>query len=86
MRKLKLAVVDWADSSSVANGRIWWREGDLPETVIDTTLRSVGYEIRRNAMEIVLASAKNGDHDNFADPFGIPMGCVKKIQYIKEPK
>lgn len=83
MKQRKLAVVDWADSCSLRN-LVWYREDQIPATVIDVNIRTIGYEIRKNAMEIVLSMSRSEDY--VSEPFGIPMGCIKKIQYIRQPK
>lgn len=79
----RFAVVDWVDSA-VPSGRVWWYADQLPEMAI-SWIRSAGYVVRKNAMEIVLASGI-AESASFSEPFGIPMGCIKRIKYVKLPK
>lgn len=83
MAEYKFAVVDWVDSASLTT--VWWEESEIPPEVI-STIRSVGFVVRRNRMELVLAGAVSDGSGCLARPFAIPMGCIKRIKFVKLPK
>lgn len=78
----RFAIVDWVDSCAQLSS-VWWREDTLPESGI-SEVRSVGFVVRKNRMEIVLVSGVSGY--SLAQPFAIPMGCIKRIKYVRLPK
>lgn len=78
----KFAIVDWVDSCAQLSS-VWWREDTIPDDAI-AQVRSVGYVVRKNRMEIVLVSGVSGRC--LAQPFAIPMGCIKRVKYVRLPK
>ena len=73
----RLVLVEWDDASS--NDR--WRDADsLSETETMNCL-TVGYLIRANSHELVLAQSLTGDNDVSAT-WAIPRGCVQGVKYL----
>ena len=70
--------VDWVDSYALTG---WCTEKDVESTHADNCL-SVGYMVRKDRKEVVLASGQSVDSENRQHLIAIPRCCVKSIRKL----
>lgn len=78
MRKLRLLLVEWEDTTS---DRRWEYEDDV--SVEPAIVHSVGWQLQRKRTHILLTSQKDITHKEYADRIRIPRGCIKSIRRLE---
>jgi len=78
--KLKLAQVDWVDST----GNQKWEKNADTKSRECCEIRTVGYVIDRNTRHIALAASVDREYGENNDRLLIPCGCIKRIRYLQE--
>ena len=77
---MKLVQIDWIDSTS--SGR-WEPDEDGGKHRLPR-IRTVGYLLHRDKERMVLTQSVDSELKSNCDRIVIPMGCIKKLRYLKE--
>ena len=77
MRKAPLIIVEWDDVSSYDG----WRDAEEAKDNKPFQAKMVGWEISRNKVCLVLATAFSGDECNGRRV--IPRGCIRNIRRLE---
>ncbi len=79
--KPKLYEVEWQDAWS---NDLSWQGLDLADMCAETAInRTVGWMMKRNKKQIVLAQSIHADDERCSSLTGIPLGCILKMRKLK---
>ncbi len=81
MSQPRLVRVDWDDACS--NDR--WRAQDALLRTERVQIRTVGYVIRSNRKEMVLAQSLS-EAGNISSTIAIPRSCIRKVRLLRSKK
>ena len=81
MSQPRLVRVDWDDACSNDG----WRPTDTLDKAERLKIQSVGFVIRSNKKEMVLAQSLS-EIDNVSCTMAIPKGCIRKVRILRSNK